>query len=524
MKQFFKSLFTPAKASPARSMASVVESARRGGYKGYFYFPTLEVSHWSERRTRVQSAQDAEWLYEHSGAARMIIDGLALDETDTGLWPKADTENEAYNVALNEAFDNMWGSDPRFFDVARQETFYSAQMKIRRAIRLHGEIFGQLIRPDPSTGAVAPRLNLIPMHHCDAGLFEQEKSEGWNDGIYFTAEGTPSAYRFVIPGKKPGEKEKVRVEPFDDILHFHDPLLPGRVRGKSSLEPVLNKLFSIDDIDKASTSGEVLRSRIAYAIMSKGPEGGMSLLPGAAEVSEEEVTNPDGTKTKTLVQKIVAGDGTEVDVLDLPDGKEVKLVESAKASSAVDWNNHLLRDVAFSQLYPPEYIFSLAGGTQGTMVRLMQSRVQRIIRNIRFFQMEPQYVRRTWTFFAWQLIRAGYFENLGIEVPAAWWRMKCINPADMTVDLGREGRLFDERLNTGKMDDDEYHGLRGRDGDDVDRRVIRRYFKRIAMIEEEAARAGRPAPPAGEIFKSPAGQQTSAPEKEKSNPDEEEEE
>jgi len=505
MIDFIKSIFRPtAETAPARTMASVVSAANRGGYKGYFYFPGIEVSHWSERRTRLDAARDAEWLYNHSGAVRMVIDGLALDEVDTGLWPKADTDSEAFNVALNEGFDNLWGSDPRFFDIQQQDTFYSAQMKIRRAIRLHGELFGQLLRPDPSTGSIVPRLNLIPMHHCESGVLgDPDKSV--TDGIYLTPQGTPTAYRFVTPSKTSGEKEEVRKVPKSDILHFHDPLLPGRIRGKSSLEPGLNRLFSIDDIEKANTSGELLRGRIAYAITSKGADGGISLLPGTTEVAEEEVTNPDGSKTQTIVQKIVTGDGTEVDVLDLPEGREVNLVESAKAASASDWNNHLLRDVAFSQLYPPEYIFSLAGVGQGTMVRMMQNRVQRIIRNVRFFQLEPQYIKRTWTFFAWQLISTGYFEKLGVEVPKNWWRLKIINPADMTVDLGREGRLHDERFVTGKIDDDEYHGLRGKDPDDVDRRVIRRYFKRQAMLEEEAKRAGRPAPSAYEVWQPPAG-------------------
>ena len=109
-------------------------------------------------------------------------------------------------------------------------------------------------------------------------------------------------------------------------------------------------------------------------------------------------------------------------------------------------------------------------------------------------------MKRCWTFFTWQLVSQGYFDRLGVSVPPDWFRMKTINPADMTVDLGREGRLFDERFESGKIDDDEYHGLRGKDPDDVDRRVIRRHFKRLAMLEEEAERAGRPAPSPSEVW------------------------
>jgi hypothetical protein len=489
--------------APQKTMAGVIDSARRGGYKGYFYFPQSGLTHWQKRRSRIKSAQDAEWLYNHSGAVRQVVDGLALDEVDTGLWPKADTSDEAFNMALNEAFDNLWGTDARFFDGAKKVHFYSAQFLIRRHIRLHGEIFAQLLRPDPASGAIAPRVSFLPSHMCESAL-HGEQTDQFTDGILLDALGGPLAYRFA-DRVNVSDAEKVRIVPADDILHFHDELLCGHLRGESCLAPVLNKLFSVDDIERAASSGELLRTRIAYAISSQTDDGMPSLLPGAVEVAEEEVKQADGSTTKTIIQKIVANDGTEVDVADLPAGKTLEVVESDKNSAAADWNKYLLTDVAYATKYPPSYVFHLAGLTQGTVVRMLQSRVQRIIRNVRFFQMEPQYCKRLWTFFTWQLVSAKYFDRLGVPVPPDWYRMKVINPADMTVDLGREGRLYDERFDTGKMDDDEYHGLRGRDADDVDRRVVRRYFKRRQILEEEAAKLGQEAPPAHEVWPPKAG-------------------
>jgi hypothetical protein len=256
------------------------------------------------------------------------------------------------------------------------------------------------------------------------------------------------------------------------------------------------------DIEAAESTGTLLRTRIAYAVTTSGRDHVTGLLPGAVGVEEQTVTATDGTQTKLLIQKIRTNDGTEIDVADMPEGKDIKVIESQKQSAAVEWNKHLLTDVSYATLYPPEYLFAIAGMSQGTMVRLVQNRVQRIARNVRFFQLEPQFVRRTWTFFAWQLISGGYFDRLGVQVPTDWWRMKVINPADMTVDLGREGRLHDERFESGKIDDDEYHGLRGRDPDDVDRRVIRRHFKRLALLEEEAAKVNRPAPSPSEVWTS----------------------
>lgn len=494
-----------------QTMAGVVGSARRGGYKGYFYFPQAGMNHRQQRRSRIKAAQDAEWLYRHSGAVRQVIDGLALDEVDTGLWPKADTSDETFNVALNEAFDNLWGQDARFFDGAKKVHFYSAQYLVRRHIRLHGELFAQLLRPEG--GAVAPRISFLPSHLCESDFFGQKDSP-FTDGIMLDALGGPLAYRFA---ERVGNEEKIKVVPADDILHFHDELLCGQLRGESALAPVLNKLFSIDDIERAASSGELLRTRIAYAISSQQDDGVPSLLPGAVAVAEEEVQQPDGSVTKTLIQRIVANDGTEVDVADLPAGKKLEVVESGKSSSAVDWNHYLLNDVAYATKYPPSYVFNLAGLTQGTVVRMLQNRVQRIIRNIRFFQLEPQFCKRLWTFFTWQLISRGYFDKQRVAVPSDWWRMKVVNPADLTVDLGREGRLYDERFDSGKIDDDEYHGLRGRDADDVDRRVVRRWFKRQQILEEEARKLGEEVPDRKEIWPPKAGS-TYVPENESDEP------
>lgn len=475
-----------------RTMAQVIESARRANWGGYFYFPGIASNTFAQKRNRERAAADAEWLYAHSGAVRLAIDGIALDEVDTGLWPKADTTSEPFNVALNEALDNLWGSDARFFDASRRDTFYSAQFLIRRTLRLHGELFAQLLRPQGST---APRVSFIPSARCGLAQTNLDQS-AWTDGIRLDPLGAPLQYRFLDPASR----EKFTDVSASDVLHLHDPLLPGRIRGESALAPVLSKLFSLHDIEAAESTGTLLRTRIAYAVTSNGRDTATGLLPGVTAIDEDTVTQADGSETKVIIQKIATTDGQTIDVADLPDGKDLKVIESQKQSAAVEWGKHLLTDVAYSTLYPPEYLYALAGMSQGTMVRLVQNRVQRIARNIRFFQLEPQFIRRCWTFFAWQLVAGGYFGRLGVEVPADWWRMKVVNPADMTVDLGREGRLHDERFESGKIDDDEYHGLRGRDPDDVDRRVIRRHFKRMAMLEEEAARAGRPVPYPGEVW------------------------
>jgi D-3-phosphoglycerate dehydrogenase len=82
----------------------------------------------------------------------------------------------------------------------------------------------------------------------------------------------------------------------------------------------------MDDIQRAETSGVLLRTRLAYAIeRGEGDDETPSLLPGAREV--QTITNPDGTTV--LIQKIAIDDDTEVEVADLSGGKKLKVIGRA---------------------------------------------------------------------------------------------------------------------------------------------------------------------------------------------------
>ena len=129
------------------SMNKTWEAAERNGFRGYFYFPTLDAQLQLPEYSRQAISEKINWLYNNVGFIRAVVDGLSLDEVSTGIWPKASTSSREFNRASTDRYHETW-KDARFFDGRKVENVYSAQLLIRRHIRLHGELFAQLLRPD----------------------------------------------------------------------------------------------------------------------------------------------------------------------------------------------------------------------------------------------------------------------------------------------------------------------------------------------------------------------------------------
>jgi hypothetical protein len=460
------------------SLMEAFEGARWGGYRGWWWFPTLDTSKQMPQWTRDQIARKQVWAYNNIPEMRAVIDGLAIDEVDTALWPKARTSNPKFNRAVTDRFDEE-NKDPRTFDLRQVESSYSAQFLIRRTVRLIGDMFAQLVRP--FLPGAPPRMGFLPGYQCSSRGAQADDYD-LREGIRFDPQtGAASKYRFALPVRKLGDKQEYTELEANDVLHFHDPFLSDQIRGISTLAPVTRQMFSMDDIDRAETSGQLLRSNMAFAIETQGPEEStIPRLPGVTDV--EVVENPDGSKT--VIQKMIQRDGTDVQVYIPPSGMKIKTLESNRGG-AIEFRNLLARGMMHCTPYPPEWILSLMGLGQGTVARIVQNRVQKIANFYRAMQLDAQYMQRWYRYWLWQRIKAGVFDNVEGGVPFDWWVHKLVYPRDMSVDLGRDGRLYDDRVMRGNMSPADYHALAGRDEEDVDEEIVDIAIHRRKLLEEK---------------------------------------
>lgn len=505
---------TKARSLPA-SFMNVYEGARLGGYGGMFFLPgvSLDTSRQMPQLARQTLAKKAILGYSNIPEMRAVVDGLAIDEVDTALWPKARTSSRAFNKAVTNRFHEE-NKDPRTFDLRQGESIYSAQFNIRRTIRLVGDMFGQLIRPSPDfLGRLTPSMSFLPGHQCTSDD-AREPDPDLRDGIRFDREtGAPAKYRFAEPGTDPVQYIELEAP---DVLHFHDPFLSDQIRGISTLAPFAPNMFSMKDIDDAETAGQIIRSGVAFAIENTGQEDlPLPRLPGV--VDTEVIDNRDGTKT--VIQKIRTREGREVQVYTPPAGMKIKTLESNRGG-ALEYRNHLARGMMYCTIYPPEWILFIAGLGQGTVYRGVQNRVQKIANFFRANQLEVQFISRWYHFWLWKRVQAGIFDDVG--VPSDWWIHKVIYPANMSVDLGREGRLYADLVGSGKMSWSDYHALFGRDDEDVDEELIDKAIQRKIMLKEKVKEAQKEYPELtldfDEVWRPPPGT-AAAPESESRLPE-----
>lgn len=465
--------------SRAKSSAfDVFEAADRAGFGGYFYFPQLTPTYQMPQVVRRTLMERSDWLYKNVGPISMVIDGLAADEVGAGLWPKWNTGAKDYDREMTDAF-HYANHDPRVFSADGRSDFYCAQYNIRRMIRLYGDCFGQLLRAQP--GQIFPRMLLLPGYLIDNDGSERS-NDGWLDGVHEDSLGRADLFR-VLKGERDNKSDDI---PADDLLHFHDPFLPGQRRGWPVLTPVAKRLFRREEIRDLMANGALLREYLGFAIeyQPNATRGPTFTLPGADKT--EKKTKDGG---KFVIQKFFTGIGAKKDVSipEMPPGATIKTVESNRPGTAVmEFNDSILREVALAAKRPPEYVFFLAGMGQGTVARLVLQAVKQQEIIAREFQLRPQFVNRWDNFWAWNaMIKPN---RLKAKVPDNWWQHKLIFPLDKSVDIGREGRLYDERAETNKMALETYYGLQGEDREDVDESnlaVMQDRMDRLAVFNKK---------------------------------------
>ncbi len=491
----------PVASSSLLGMGEAFDAAKRNGYKGWWWFPSLDPEAQMPEQTREVIAEKLSWLYNNVPAVSAVIDGLAMDEVDTGLWPKPATSSSAFNSAVKAAFQQQCGFH-KSFSADGEDNFFSGQYRVRREIRKMGELFGAKLRAGEA--ATCPQLHFLPSWQCANASTKLDQSF-WKEGRMNNKFGRAMKFRFLK------NRERTQWDDLDaaDVIHFHDPFFTGQKRGISELAPAVRQLFKLDEIGKAETTGVLLRARMAYAIeRGEGDNEAPSLLPGAREVST--ITNPDGTKV--LIQKIMVDDDTEVEVADLSGGKKIKVVESAKSSESASWIDQLLANFARCTKYPDAYIFNMSGLTQGTAVRMAETKVQCVVNTVRDFQIILQYIDEWYPFWLWQNIQSGTFDNVRDGIPDLWWPYHVVRPKDKTVDPGRVGRLYDERVRGGLMPVGLYTGMiYGEDEEEFDDKIIHDAYRRRRRIVEIAADLKVSPLAYEEIFRPPPGTAALAP-------------
>lgn len=343
------------------------------------------------------------WLFKNRSAERKVVvrsaPDLARDRRNIGLWnelvpdysrvaPNPVIRNRARYLAVSSAVaaravqafvDNVVGTGitllPKIEDASLKQrllgawnawcdiadadgllSLYVLQALAARLMFVDGEAFVRLLVGEDGS----LRLQLLPAEFIDTTITRENVIAG----VEFDAAGRRTAYYVYEwhPGDLVRLPRSQRI-PASEMIQAFRPLLPGQVRGVSSLLPVMQKLNDLDQFDRATLVKQKTGALLTGFITTPGdnPLGATkaddgtwtaSLEPGtiqrlspgeSLEFSDPPETTGYSDFAKTQLRLIASGLGLPYNVLsgDLSDtsysSARVGLIEFRKYVEALQW-------------------------------------------------------------------------------------------------------------------------------------------------------------------------------------------
>jgi capsid protein len=112
-------------------------------------------------------------------------------------------------------------------------------------------------------------------------------------------------------------------------------------------------------------------------------------------------------------------------------------------------------------------------GAAGTEFRGLLEVAQNFLERLQQMLID-QFCRPLWKFWVYQEISAGRLPYPGDD----WWRCDWVTPKKITVDNGRDGRLYADLLDKGYMSWERYCNLHGLDAEAEEDDILQAYLRR----------------------------------------------
>lgn len=422
--------------------------------------------------TRLALLRLGRWSRNNHGFCARIVTGVPRYALGNGMPPQARTSDAAWNKAAEIAFEDQCGTDAFAFDKSGAVNFYEAQRLICEQMCTDGDFFAQL---DTSANDRAMVRFIGGEYVGDPAI--AAKDDGFRDGVLTNSDGRPVKYRVLTA---PGSKNYKDV-PAEDIIHFRRLHRWGYTRGVSWLCQSVQRFAEwrrmLDD-EQASAS---LGAKVALSITS--PDSEFSL---GSEITETRSASGTVIRTDSLT------DGSGVVRLD--PGERIEATNFGRPNQNFEpWLNFLAREISWGVGLSPEILWAIAG-IGGANTRYVLQDAETFFNEIRQL-IEYQFCRRFWRYWVWHEIRAGRLSYPGDD----WWRVEFTPPQRITVDFGRDSKIYMEAMRTGSLSRKRYFNMLGLDEESEDDDIIRGYARRKKRVAEISAEEGVPLTP-DEIF------------------------
>lgn len=447
------------KKTPKASVVggSAFDAALTSPSRGIIVMNTVDPRRELTAGVRTEILKRVRHLYNNEATATYCIEHLAQRAVGTGIVPQARTANTAWNRQVERAFEDRVCGEAWAFDAAAAVNFYGAQSLILRQVACDGDFFAQFL----TTQDGGARVRFIG---AEAVGNTASTGDGWFDGVKMDRFGAPISYR-VITDRATGKSVDV---PAEDMLHFRHIRRAGYARGVSWLHSAAINLQDLAEINSYTKGSFKAASQLAFAITSAEQVrigGGLSEInAGSTSATNPELT-AEALYNGTLIPKLKPGEKLEM------------LKNEHPGPSYEPIMRYMVGQIARAVGLPPEALM-LSVGAAGTEFRGLLEVAQNFLERLQQMLID-QFCRRFWKYWVWHEITAGRIPYPGDD----WWRHDWVTPRKITVDNGRDGKLYADLLDRGYMSWERYCNLLGLDAEAEEDDILSAYLRRQKKCE-----------------------------------------
>jgi hypothetical protein len=409
--------------------------------RGYIYFPQLDTRREISSYTRIEILRKARWFCANHGLPRRIVYGLSRLAAGTGLTPHALTDDPEWNKDAERYFAGR-AESPFSFDVGGRFDFYSSQPFALACQYRDGD------HPTVLTASATDQAMFAFYEGHQVGSGDGTEEQGWFDGVRVDGNNRAALYRFL------GDQNKQTDVSASNVLFLAEYERAGQSRSTSIIEHAAAHLHDSSDILSFVKTGVKLNNLYGYWIERKeGTSGPTPYGGGASNGPTSRVDLCDGNKI--TLEHIIGGGA----IPELDPGVSLKFNSSAHPHpNQLGLLDYLIRDIAWGCGVSPDLLWNIAalGGANTRFVLAdaqswIEKEQEKLIR---------LYCQRVWLY---TIAKGMKSRQLRACKDPQWWRVGWIPPPRLTVDFGRDGKLYIEQNRSAMLTLKTIYGWQGQD-------------------------------------------------------------
>lgn len=401
-------------------------------------------------------------LVRNNPHARKIVSTLRNNLIGDGITarPQCLLPDGAVDQAANAATLDLWNRWIKECDSAGQLTFAGIQSLVFDAFFESGEVLIRRRRRRASDNMSSPvQLEILESDFLHTHYHDGLQADGSLNiqGIEFDTLGKRKAYWLFK--YHPGESGyfgaaagvgglQTRI-PAADVAHVYQATRPGQVRGVPWLSAVAADMRLLDDYTNASLVKRKVESCLAAFVTYDSPDDS-GIGPWTSDAS-----------TGKALEKFAPGM-----IVNLPNGKTVSFAQPTGDSTAPQFVNELLHEIAAGALVPHELMTGDLSQVNYSSIRAGLLEFRRTISALREQIVVPLFLDRAWQWFIEAAVLSGALPDREGGYPVLWQP-----PKFEEVDRLGEAQADALNLSTGTMTIAQIIGKNGSDPEAVIREI-----------------------------------------------------